>query len=513
MTRTVAPGPRTGAVQIPASKSQAHRMLICAALSKAPSRLVLDGFSADIEATVQCLEALGAQLTQETAGLLIAPIGARPANAKLDVGESGSTLRFLLPVLGALGIRAEIQMHGRLPERPLSPLWEVLEAHGMQLQRDGAVLHTDGQLCAGDYSLPGNVSSQFISGLLFALPLLSGNSTLTVTGALQSARYVAMTEQTLAAAGIFTKKDGQVWQIDSGQRYAAPAVQTVEGDWSNAAFFLCMGALSATGVTVAGLNPASLQADRAITELLTRFGAELTVSGQTVTVRRGALHGITLDAGPIPDLIPVVSCLAALCEGETRIINAARLRLKESDRLQTTAALISALGGSARELPDGLVISGRARLSGGTGGRLRRPPHRNERRHGRLRLRGSGHGTGKRMRREVLSRILGGFCFFEGGCSMSSVYTGNLTVSIFGQSHAPAIGVTVDGLPAGLPVDPDELQRFLSRRAPGQNAWSTPRREADAPEFLCGLKNGKPAARRSRPSSATPTHAPAIMKI
>ena len=366
MTRTVAPGPRTGAVQIPASKSQAHRMLICAALSKAPSRLVLDGFSADIEATVQCLEALGAQLTQETAGLLIAPIGARPANAKLDVGESGSTLRFLLPVLGALGIRAEIQMHGRLPERPLSPLWEVLEAHGMQLRQDGAVLHTDGQLCAGDYSLPGNVSSQFISGLLFALPLLNENSTLTVTGALQSARYVAMTEQALAAAGIFTKKDGQVWQIDGGQRYAAPAVQTVEGDWSNAAFFLCMGALSETGVTVAGLNPASLQADRAITELLTRFGAELTISGQAVTVRRGSLHGITLDAGPIPDLIPVVSCLAALCEGETRVENAARLRLKESDRLQTTAALLSALGGSVRELPDGLIISGRGRLSGGT---------------------------------------------------------------------------------------------------------------------------------------------------
>ena len=361
MTRTMSPGPRTGAVQIPASKSQAHRMLICAALSEAPSRLILDGFSADIEATVQCLEALGARCEETANGLSVTPVGVCPAQARLDVGESGSTLRFLLPVLGA-----EVRMHGRLPERPLSPLWEVLEAHGMQLQRDGAVLHTAGQLCAGDYSLPGNVSSQFISGLLFALPLLNENSTLTVTGALQSARYVAMTEQALAAAGIFTKKDGQVWQIDGGQRYAAPAVQTVEGDWSNAAFFLCMGALSETGVTVAGLNPASLQADRAITEILTRFGAELTVSGQTVTVRRGSLHGITLDAGPIPDLIPVVSCLAALCDGETRIINAARLRLKESDRLQTTAALISALGGSVRELPDGLVISGRARLSGGT---------------------------------------------------------------------------------------------------------------------------------------------------
>ena len=366
MTRTVAPGPRAGVIQIPASKSQAHRMLICAALSREPSRLILDGFSADIEATMQCLEALGARCEETANGLSVTPVGVCPAQARLDVGESGSTLRFLLPVLGALGVQAEIRMHGRLPERPLSPLWEVLEAHGMRLQQDGTILHTDGQLIAGDYSLPGNVSSQFISGLLFALPLLGGNSTLTVTGALQSARYVSMTEQALAEAGILTKKDGPVWQIGGGQRYASPAVQTVEGDWSNAAFFLCMGALSATGVTVTGLNSTSLQADRAITEILVRFGAELTVLEDAVTVRRGVLHGITLDAGPIPDLVPVVSCLAALCDGETRVENAARLRLKESDRLQTTAALLSALGGSVRELPDGLIISGRGRLSGGT---------------------------------------------------------------------------------------------------------------------------------------------------
>ena len=366
MTRTAAPGPRAGVIQIPASKSQAHRMLICAALSREPSRLILDGFSADIEATMQCLEALGARCEETANGLSVTPVGVCPAQARLDVGESGSTLRFLLPVLGALGVQAEIRMHGRLPERPLSPLWEVLEAHGMRLQQDGTILHTDGQLIAGDYSLPGNVSSQFISGLLFALPLLGGNSTLTVTGALQSARYVSMTEQALAEAGILTKKDGPVWQIGGGQRYASPVMQTVEGDWSNAAFFLCMGALSATGVTVTGLNSTSLQADRAITEILVRFGAELTVSEDAVTVRRGVLHGITLDAGPIPDLVPVVSCLAALCDGETRVENAARLRLKESDRLQTTAALLSSLGGSVRELPDGLIISGRGHLSGGT---------------------------------------------------------------------------------------------------------------------------------------------------
>ena len=366
MTRTILPGLRTGVIRIPASKSQAHRMLICAALSASPSHLILDGFSADIEATMQCLEALGARCEKISDGLLISPVSVCPAQARLDVGESGSTLRFLLPVLGALGIRAEIQMHGRLPARPLSPLWEALEMHGMRLQQDGSVLHTDGQLTAGDYSLPGNVSSQFISGLLFALPLLSGNSTLTVTGALQSARYVAMTEQALRAAGIRFEKNGQCWTIPGGQRYAAPGRQLVEGDWSNAAFFLCMGALSRQGVCVSGLDPASLQADRAITEILTRFGAEVNIEGDTVTVRRGTLRGITLDAGPVPDLVPVVSVLAALCAGETRIENAARLRIKESDRLRTTAALIEALGGTVRELPDGLVITGQPALAGGS---------------------------------------------------------------------------------------------------------------------------------------------------
>lgn len=366
MNRTLLPGPRTGAVRISASKSQAHRMLICAALSRTPGHLMLDGFSEDIEATMQCLRALGAKIEAEADGLWIEPPAVSPAQAALDAGESGSTLRFLLPVLGALGVRAQIRMHGRLPERPLSPLWELLEAHGMQLRREDDLLHVCGQLQAGSYALPGNVSSQFVSGLLFALPLLAEDSVLTVTGQLQSARYVAMTEQALRAAGIHFEKNGQCWTIPGGQRYAAPDRQLVEGDWSNAAFFLCMGALSRQGVRVSGLDPASLQADLAITEILTRFGAEVNIEGDTVTVRRGTLRGITLDARPVPDLVPVVSVLAALCVGETRIENAARLRIKESDRLRTTAALIEALGGTVRELPDGLVITGQPALAGGS---------------------------------------------------------------------------------------------------------------------------------------------------
>ena len=245
MNRTLLPGPRTGAVRIPASKSQAHRMLICAALSRTPGHLMLDGFSEDIEATMQCLRALGAKIEAEADGLWIEPPAVYPAQAALDAGESGSTLRFLLPVLGALGVRAQIRMHGRLPERPLSPLWELLEAHGMQLRREDDLLHVCGQLQAGSYALPGNVSSQFVSGLLFALPLLAEDSVLTVTGQLQSARYVAMTEQALRAAGIHFEKNSQCWTIPGGQRYAAPGRQLVEGDWSNAAFFLCMGAVAA----------------------------------------------------------------------------------------------------------------------------------------------------------------------------------------------------------------------------------------------------------------------------
>ena len=174
MNQTVLPGPRTGSVRIPASKSQAHRLLICAALGTQPVALRCDGVSADIAATARCLRALGADITDDGAGTLrIVPIaGEMPAHADLFCGESGSTLRFLLPVVGALGADVTFRMEGRLPERPLSPLDAVLAAHGMTIRRDGALLHVSGQLHPGAYELPGDVSSQYISGLLMALPRL-----------------------------------------------------------------------------------------------------------------------------------------------------------------------------------------------------------------------------------------------------------------------------------------------------------------------------------------------------
>ena len=209
-------------------------------------------------------------------------------------------------------------------------------------------------------------SSQYISGLLMALPLLNSGSTLAVTGELESAAYVTMTEDALRRGGIALRKSGASWHISGGQRCRFPDRLSAEGDWSNAAFFLCMGALSPEGVTVRGLDLASSQGDRAVLNILAAMGAKISTEDDAVTVRRGTLTSVAIDAGPIPDLIPVLCVTAAGAEGDTRIFNAGRLRLKESDRLSTTAALLTALGGSVEEQPSGLIVHGRGRLTGGT---------------------------------------------------------------------------------------------------------------------------------------------------
>ncbi len=367
MNTTVRHGARTGRVHIPASKSQAHRLLICAALGEGECTLRCEGASNDITATVRCLNALGADIRIEGEEITVRPIErAKEGTCILPCGESGSTLRFLLPLVGALGADAVFEMEGRLPQRPLAPLDAVLEAHGMRLERDGARRICSGKLRAGTYSVSGGVSSQYISGLLMALPRLDGVSRLEVTGQLESAPYVAMTEAALELARLKFEKNDNVYTVPGAQRAAMPRHCAVEGDWSNAAFFLCMGALSPQGVTVDGLDLRSPQGDRAVLDILRRLGADVQEHGGSVTVRRAALTGCTVDAREIPDLIPVLSVTAAAAQGETRIVNAARLRLKESDRLASTARLISALGGNITELEDGLIIRGVPALAGGT---------------------------------------------------------------------------------------------------------------------------------------------------
>ena len=367
MNKTILPGARTGEVHIPASKSQAHRMLLCAAMGENEVTLRCRGLSKDILATVACLKALGASVDAEGEVLHLRPVSAPPPRlCLLPCGESGSTLRFLLPLVGALGASAVFEREGRLPERPIEPLRRELCRNGMDIRGDGARLYCSGQLRPGAFSLPGNISSQYISALLMTLPLLEGESTLHMEGALESAAYVAMTEEVLRLGGVQTEKTGAGYRIPGGQHCRFAPELSVEGDYSNAAFFLCAGALSERGIRVTGLDPQSRQGDRAIVPLLEEMGAQVASDGSSVTVKRAALHGITIDASPIPDLIPVLSIVAAAASGETRVIHAQRLRLKESDRLHSTTQMLRALGAEAEELPDGLVIRGGRTLAGGT---------------------------------------------------------------------------------------------------------------------------------------------------
>lgn len=370
MIERVQPGPRTGRVSIPASKSRAHRLLICAALSGQETELICQGISKDIEATMACLRGMSVEITQTGDCIRVAPgPWSKEKKVVLPCGESGSTLRFLLPVVGALGLQGEFRMEGRLPQRPLQPLWDLLEMHGMDLRQEGERLDFSGQLRPGYYEIPGNISSQYVSGLLFALPLLAGESSLKVTGAVESADYIAMTEDALRQFGLLLSGEGYSYQIPGGG-YPAAAIAArqglrVESDWSSAAFFLSLGALSPAGVTVTGMDLSSRQGDRRILKLLTGFGAEVTAAAEEITVRRGEMHGQRIDAAAIPDLVPILAVVAASCPGETIIEHAERLRLKESDRLMAVSTMLNALGAEVRERIDGLEIIGSSHLAGG----------------------------------------------------------------------------------------------------------------------------------------------------
>ncbi len=368
MEITITPQPLRGKIKIIASKSRAHRLLICAALSKNSTRLIIGDSSQDIDATVRCLNALGGDIRKTDDGFAVSPITKTPETAVLDCGESGSTLRFLLPVIGALGCRARLKLSGRLPSRPLSPLWEELEKNGMTLSWENEnTLLCSGKLESGAFSLPGNISSQFVSGLLFALPLLSGDSTLTLTGKTESKQYIAMTEDAAKQFGISFAFENGTYKIPGGQ---VPSLSentplAVEGDWSNAAFWLVAGAFG-EGITCEGLNHASLQGDKEIANLLEAFGAKVAWSENPVSVSKDKMCGIEIDASQIPDLVPVLAVAACAAEGETRIWGAERLKIKESDRLQTVFDMLSSLGAIITKQDDGLTVIGASPLSSGT---------------------------------------------------------------------------------------------------------------------------------------------------
>ncbi len=363
-------GSVTGEISAISSKSDAHRLLLAAALADRETELVCNILSDDIRATARCLQALGAGVTFSAGRIAVRPIESlRPGAAQpvtLDCGESGSTLRFLLPVVSALQKNGVFTGGGRLPERPITQLREAMEAHGVRFSAPGTFpIHTTGALLPGAYTLPGNVSSQYITGLLFALPLLSGDSVLRVLPPVESAPYIEMTLATLRRFGVCVEKQGDAYHIPGNQCYRSPGRVAVEGDWSNAAFFLVAGALGAP-VTITGLHTRSPQGDKAILDLLRRMGAAVETSQNAVRVSPGRLSGIVQDMADIPDLAPVFAVAAACAEtGVTRLENAGRLRLKESDRLAAIAEMLQSFGVSCTQTTDTLTIPGGQTVLGG----------------------------------------------------------------------------------------------------------------------------------------------------
>ena len=361
------PAPRGALCAFP-SKSETHRLLICAAAADAPTKILCNATNDDIDATVDCLCALGAHIERTPGGFCVTPIAHAPAAATLDVRESGSTLRFLLPVIAALGTTARIQRRGRLPLRPLSPLRELLEQNGALLtDREGGVLEISGKLGGSDFAIPANVSSQFISGLLFALPLLDlpSDCGIRLIGQVESRPYIDMTISALASFGIRVTEKENVLTVPAHSRYLSPGTLCVGGDWSGAAAFACMGAVGKYPLTLTGLDSHSAQGDRAVLSILSQMGADVQLCENAVVVSPAPLRGIDIDATNVPDLVPVLAATAALAQGETRITGAGRLRIKESDRLAATTEVLRTLGADVTETEDGLIIVGKPMLAGG----------------------------------------------------------------------------------------------------------------------------------------------------
>ena len=336
MDRTISPRKLQGDITVIPSKSQAHRLLICAAFADGETTLICPAVNRDIEATVDCLNALGANIVRTPSGYTVQPVSKIPENATLNCCESGSTLRFMLPIVGALGVDAIFQMAGRLPQRPLSPLWEEMERMGCTLTRPTAdTLRCTGQLRPGDYAIDGGVSSQFITGLLFATALMDAPSRIQILGKLESAPYVTMTQNAMKQFGV----DSTSFQISGSQSFHTPGYVQVEGDWSNGAFLLAANTLG-SDLNIQGLHPDSPQGDRASAELLNRLE-----------------QNITIDARDIPDLVPILSIVAGAKQGAI-FTNIQRLRIKESDRVASTMAMIKALGGHAEATDDTLTVYG-----------------------------------------------------------------------------------------------------------------------------------------------------------
>ena len=356
MTLTITPAKLQGTITPPPSKSQAHRLLIAAALAEGKSVIQNISRSQDMEATLRCLTELGAEYERAGEKLTLRGLGGNPmspmgrmALPRLDCGESGSTLRFLIPVALAVRGGGIFTGQGRLMERPQGPYFDLFEEKGISYEQKGGTLTVQGQLKPGEYRLPGNVSSQFVTGLLYALPLLEGDSKIMLTTDLESRDYVEMTLRALEAYGVKGHwMDERTLAVPGWQTYKARDL-AVEADWSQAGFWYAAKALG-NAVEVTGMDPHSSQGDKAIE----KYYVNLSEPGD-----------MTIDVSGCPDLVPPLAAMAALREGTTYLVNAARLRMKEGDRVAAVSDVLCKLGATVEEGPDFLAIRGLLTLPGG----------------------------------------------------------------------------------------------------------------------------------------------------
>ncbi|MBR6742030.1 MAG: 3-phosphoshikimate 1-carboxyvinyltransferase [Clostridia bacterium] len=349
-------------ITLPSSKSEAHRYLLCAALTKNGARVPCHSPSKDIEATAGVLSALGAKSEYKDGCFEVSPINA-DNNITADCGESGTTLRFMLALCAALGVNAEFICRGRLAKRPLFPFDEMMRTAGVTVTQNENTVKIEGKMPENaSWSIDGSVSSQFISGMLFALTLCGG--TLTVTGKTESKPYIDLTVDIIRKFGGDIEENGNTY-IVRPSTLTAPENVFVGGDWSGAAFPLCIGAVGKHPVSVSHLDTNSTQGDKEIIAVLSRMGARTEICGSTVTAHPSKLHGIKIDCANIPDTVPALAITALSAEGETEFVNAKRLRYKESDRISAVCEMIHALGGKADENEDGFTVYG-GKIAGGT---------------------------------------------------------------------------------------------------------------------------------------------------
>ncbi|MDF2673499.1 MAG: 3-phosphoshikimate 1-carboxyvinyltransferase [Clostridiales bacterium] len=364
----ISPGKLSGKVTIPSSKSISHRAVICAGLSDGISNIENVVFSQDIIATSKAMEGLGVNLIKDNSAINIKGTGQlKVKNPIINCYESGSTLRFLIPIAAAIGEKIKFIGKGRLIDRPLQPYYDMFDEQQLYYENDDGKLPLtiDGKLKPGEYRIKGNISSQFISGLLFALPLLEGDSKIILTTPLESKPYVALTIEMLKKFSVCIENNAYKEILIKGNQKYKPTDYRVEGDYSQAAFWLVAGTLGAD-VACEGLNMKSLQGDRVIIEIMKSMGAKFIGEDDKIKALPSTTWGSIIDASQCPDLVPILAVLAALSKGTTEIINAGRLRIKESDRLSAITSELSKIGADIEERPEGLIIRGREALKGGT---------------------------------------------------------------------------------------------------------------------------------------------------